>query len=392
MHREPTEGRGRHAFVLFVIDTQRGKGAGATVGTIAVRQAATTTKRRASFGVRARGIARNYFVRRVLKALFTVYMVTTLIFFLIRLLPGNPVEIYVNQQVAQFGLSYDEAVAQARTLFAIDTSKPLPVQYVAYLGRLLHGDLGQSITAPGVPVLKIIRTYLPWTIFSVGTGLLIAFTLGSMLGMLMAYRRGSVLDTLLTGISSLLHSVPNYLLALILIVLFGVRTKLLPITKMRGNLSSGQPVDWSLAFFKDALYHAALPIFIYAVTSIGVWMLLMKSSTVAALDEDYVTAAQARGLSPARVAFAYVGRNAILPLFTQLTIAIGFIVGGSFLIEPIFAYNGIGAQLYTALQRRDYPLMQGIFLMITISVIIANLAADLLYSRLDPRIRTSGGN
>lgn len=360
-----------------------------TLETVAVRQSAT--ERAGVIGARVRGIASNYLVRRVLKALFTIFMVTTLIFFLIRLLPGNPVEIYVNQQVAQYGVSYDEAIAQARTLFAIDTSKPLPLQYVDYLGRVAHGNLGQSVTAPGVPVLSIIRTYLPWTIFSVGTGLLIAFTLGSALGMLMAYRRGSALDGVLTGISSLLHSVPNYLLAIMIIVLFGVRVKLLPITKLRGNISSGQPVDWSLAFFKDALYHASLIVFIYAITSIGVWMLLMKSSTVAALDEDYVTAARARGLSAGRIAFAYVGRNAILPLFTQLTVAIGFIVGGSFLIEPIFAYQGIGAQLYTALQRRDYPLMQGIFLMITISVIVANLAADLLYSRLDPRIRTSGG-
>jgi len=358
------------------------------LGTVAVRQ--STTERGGAMGARLRGVASSYLVRRVLKALFTVYMVTTLIFFLIRLLPGNPVEIYVNQQVAQYGVSYDEAVAQARTLFAIDTSKPLPLQYLDYLQRLARGDLGQSVTAPGVPVLSIIRTYLPWTIFSVGTGLLIAFTLGSALGMVMAYRRGSALDGVLTGISSLLHSVPNYLLAIMIIVLFGVRVKLLPITKMRGNISSGQPVDWSLAFFKDALYHASLIVFIYAITSIGVWMLLMKSSTVAALDEDYVTAARARGLSPARIAFAYVGRNAILPLFTQLTVAIGFIVGGSFLIEPIFAYQGIGAQLFTALQRRDYPLMQGIFLMITVSVIVANLAADLLYSRLDPRIRTGG--
>jgi peptide/nickel transport system permease protein len=178
------------------------------LGTMAVRQ--STTERGGAMGARLRGVASSYLVRRVLKALFTVYMVTTLIFFLIRLLPGNPVEIYVNQQVAQFGVSYDEAVAQARTLFAIDTSKPLPLQYVDYLQRLARGDLGQSVTAPGVPVLSIIRTYLPWTIFSVGTGLLIAFTLGSALGMVMAYRRGSALDGVLTGISSLLHSVPNY--------------------------------------------------------------------------------------------------------------------------------------------------------------------------------------
>jgi peptide/nickel transport system permease protein len=126
------------------------------------------------------------------------------------------------------------------------------------------------------------------------------------------------------------------------------------------------------------------------LTGIGSWMLLMKSSTIAALDEDYVTAARARGLQPGRIAITYVGRNAILPLFTQITIAIGFVVGGSFLVEPIFVYQGIGYILFNAIQRRDYPLLQGIFLMITVSVVIATLLADLLYSRLDPRIRTAG--
>ena len=126
------------------------------------------------------------------------------------------------------------------------------------------------------------------------------------------------------------------------------------------------------------------------LTGIGAWMLLMKSSTLAALDEDYVTVARARGLSDRRIAIAYVGRNAILPLFAQLTIAVGFVVGGSFLVEPIFVYQGIGYILYRSIQQRDYPLMQGIFLMVTISVVFANLLADLLYSRLDPRIRTTG--
>src|SRR5262249_6218166 len=164
----------------------------------------------------------------------------------------------------------------------------------------------------------------------------------------------------------------------------------LPIADMRGSFSSGQKKELSFAFAQDALYHASLPILTYAITGLGLWTLLMKGSTIAALEEDFVTAARARGLPERRIAILYVGRNAILPLFAQLAIAIGFIVGGSFLVEPIFQYQGIGLTLYQAIQSRDYTLMQGIFLIITISVVIANLIADLLYSRLDPRIRAAG--
>jgi peptide/nickel transport system permease protein len=160
---------------------------------------------------------------------------------------------------------------------------------------------------------------------------------------------------------------------------------------MRGSLSSCQQVEFSLAFVKDALYHAILPITVYLITSVGHWMLLMKSSTISALEEDFVAAGRARGIPEWRIAILYVGRNAILPLFTQLTIAIGFVVGGSLLIEPIFSYEGIGTELWNAIQKRDYPVLQGIFLVVTISVVVANLIADLLYSRLDPRIRAGGG-
>jgi peptide/nickel transport system permease protein len=222
-----------------------------------------------------------------------------------------------------------------------------------------------------VPVTEIIFTYLPWTLFSVGLGLLLAFVGGVGLGMVMAYRRNSALDHVLSIVGSLFYSVPSYLFGIMVIVFFGIRMGWLPIADMRGSLTSGQPVELSLAFVKDALFHAALPILTYALTGLGAWMLLMKSSTIAALEEDFVTAARARGLPEHRIATRYVGRNAILPLFTQLTISIGFIVGGSFLVEPIFQY-------------------QGIFLMITISVVAANLVADLLYTRLDPRIRRPG--
>jgi peptide/nickel transport system permease protein len=345
---------------------------------------------RAGFRNPLRRLWSYFVVRRIAKAIFTIYLVTTFIFFMVRLLPGSPVEVFIAQLMSQYGYSYEVASSQARSLFAVNPSKPLVVQYFDYLWNLAHGDLGQSMLSPGVPVTDIIFKYLPWTIFSVGLGLMLSFNIGVALGMLMAYRRNSSLDHFLSAGSSIISSVPSYLFGVMLIVFFGVWRTWLPIADMRGSLSSGQKTEFSVAFIKDALYHASLPILTYAITGLGIWTLLMKSSTIAALDEDFVTAARARGLSERRIAIRYVGRNAILPLFTQLAVAVGFIVGGSFLVEPIFQYQGIGYTLFKAIQSRDYPLLQGIFLMITISVVLANLVADLLYSRLDPRIRRPG--
>lgn len=334
-----------------------------------------------------RRIGSSYLVRRIFKALFTIFFVTSLTFFVVRLMPGSPVEAYIAQQVGEFGVSYIDAAAQAESLFAIDPSEPLYQQYFTYLGRLLQGNLGKSLVSSGAPVSQIILQYLPWTLFSVGLGLIIAFTLGIMLGMVMAYKRESPLDHILSVFASLFHSIPNYLLAVMIIVFFGVRLGWLPLTKMRGSYSPGINPELSATFVLDALYHAALPIAVYVLTTIGSWMLIMKSSTLAALDEDHVTAAKARGLRDGRITTAYVGRNAILPLFTQLAVAIGFVVGGSLLVERVFQYQGVGLILGNVINQRDYPVMQGIFLVITFSVVVANLLADLLYSRLDPRIR-----
>ncbi len=337
---------------------------------------------------RGSSIFSGYLFRRLLRAFLTIYLVSTFIFFLVRLLPGSPVEVYINQQMTQYGYSYDEASNMARSLYSIDVDQPVLLQYLDYLGNLAQGDLGMSLSSPGTSVAEIIQSRIWWTIFSVGTALVISFVVGCLLGMLMAYRRNTPLDGALSAISSITHSVPNYLLAILIILFFGVRLGWVPFTDMRGAISSGQDVEFSLAFFRDIFYHAFLPISVYVLTTIGGWMLLMKSSTISALEEDYVTAARARGVPEWRVLFFYVGRNAILPLFTQLTISIGFVVGGSLLVEPIFTYEGIGQRLFVAIQKRDYPLLQGILLIVTISVVLANLAADLLYSRLDPRIRS----
>src|SRR5437016_99345 len=239
---------------------------------------------------RAAGIVyRSYVLRRVMKALVTIFLITTLTFFLVRLLPGNPVETYINTQIGQYGMSYADAANQAAGLFAFNPNEPLPQQYWEYLVGLAHGDLGRPITSQGTSVGELIKTYLPWTLFSVGLGLSISFTLGIGLGMFMAYRREGVADHVLTVLGSFLYSVPSYLQAIIIVVFLGVQLGWLPITNMRGAYSPGVTPALTFEFIKDALYHASLPIATYVLSTIGSWMLIMKSSTLATLDEDYVT-------------------------------------------------------------------------------------------------------
>ncbi len=311
----------------------------------------------------------------------------TITFFIVRLMPTNPIDAYVNELMDQYGFSYEEAKDQAAALFNIDLDSSLWDQYVQYMVNLFHGDLGTSYRSKGTPVIKMIAKFLPWTLFSVGVSLLISFTLGILLGMIMAYRRESLLDHTLSALASIFSAIPNYLVGMMILVFLGVQWKIFPITKMRGSMSPGMRPAFTWAFIKDIFYHASLPILTYVLTTIGTWMLAMKSSTISTLGEDYITVAKARGLPERRIVTAYVGRNASLPLFTQLAISIGFIVGGSALIEFIFVYQGIGQLLLSSINTRDYPVMQGVFLVITISVILANFLADFVYGWLDPRIR-----
>ncbi len=346
--------------------------------------------RRSEFdiGYWVRRIARNYILQRILIALGKIFIVITLTFFIVRLMPTNPIEAYINELIDQYGFTYQEARDQAAALYDIDLNAPLSTQYVAYMENLLRGDLGTSYRSKGTPVAKMIAKFLPWTLFSVGVSLLISFTVGMLLGMIMAYRRGSILDHTLTTVASIFSSIPNYLVGMMILVFLGVQWKVFPITRMRGAMSPGIKPGFTWTFIKDIFYHATLPILTYVLTTIGGWMLAMKSNTINTLGEDYVTVAKARGLQESRIITAYVGRNASLPLFTQLAISIGFIVGGSALIEFIFVYQGVGQLLLNSINYRDYPVMQGVFLVITIAVILANFLAEFVYSWLDPRIRT----
>jgi peptide/nickel transport system permease protein len=337
-----------------------------------------------------RKVASGYLPRRIAKALITIFVMASLTFFLVRLMPGGPVEAYIANLVTQYNVSHQNAKAQAASLFSLDLNAPVYQQYFEYLGNLARGDLGESLVSRGVPVSEIVMAYLPWTLFSIGTALIISFSLGIMLGMLMAYKRETKLDHVLTNLGSIVSSIPDYLMGILILVWIGVQWELIDFTNMRGSLSPGIQPGFNLTFIGDAFYHASLPILTYVLGTIGLWMLTMRGSTESTLGEDYVTVAKARGLKERRIATAYVGRNAALPPFTQLSISIALVFGGSLLIEWIFVYEGLGYLLYNAIQQRDYPVMQGVFLIITTMVVVANLLADLLYSRLDPRIRVAG--
>lgn len=340
--------------------------------------------------LRWRRLYANFIFRSVLQSFITIWAVTTFTFFLIRLMPGNPVDVYINFLMNQQNITYQEAYDRAASQFAFDPDANQIEQYVGYLGQLARGDLGESITSTGTKVIGQIARYLPWTLFSAGLGLLVSFVAGFILGMLMAYYRNSPLDHALSLLSSILSAIPNYVIGLLIVVLFGVQLKWFNIGAMRGTYDSALTPGFNIEFILDVLEHAFLPVLTYVLGTIGTWMLSTKSSTVSVLGEDYVNIAEARGLPQTRIITAYVGRNASLPLFTLLAISIGFVIGGSVLIEELYVYKGLGSFLFKSIADRDYTSMQGIFLVITISVVLSNLLADLLYARLDPRIRIAG--
>jgi peptide/nickel transport system permease protein len=336
-----------------------------------------------------RKLTSSYLLRRLVKALFSIWLVATITFFVIRAMPGSAVDVLMQELTAQ-GVSPEDARNQAAALMNIDLDQPLADQYLDYLGNVLRGDLGNSYRSAGKPVSQLIAQVLPWTLFSVGLALLITFVLGIALGTIMAYKRDTWIDHLLSNVAATLDAVSPYLIGLLAILLFGIVWKLVPIMDMRGAISPGIKPGFTLEFLADIFKHVRVLLLVYVLSSIGSWMLQMKSNTVATLGEDYVTVARARGLTDGRILTAYVGRNATLPLFTRLATSVGFVVGGSVLLETLFTYQGVGYLLARSIADRDYPIMQGVFLIITISVIFANLLADYVYGWLDPRVHILG--
>lgn len=324
-----------------------------------------------------------YYGRKFAFYVVALWAAVTLNFFIPRMLPGNPVDILM-AKLQQRGGSVDPAVRRTyELLLGTDSGESLSGQYVAYLRNLARGDLGISVSAFPAKVSDVIAQSLPWTIALVGIATLISFALGIALGTIVGWRRGTWLDTLVPA-TTVLSAVPYFWLALILVALLSSALGWFPLL---GGYDVRLNPGWNGSFISSALYHGTLPALTIVISSVGGWLLGMRNMMVSTGSEDYILTAQAKGLRPRRIMTRYAARNAVLPSVAGFAISLGFVVSGAIVTEQVFSYPGIGSKLLQAVQNNDYALMQGIFLVITVAVLAANLVVDLLYGVIDPRTR-----
>lgn len=322
-----------------------------------------------------------YYIERTARTVLTIWFVMTVTFGLIRLIPGGPIQMLRARLIRQ-------GVDPSRINSIVESYKedptPIYVEYYEYVVALLQGNLGESFYYQE-PVSAIIVDALPWTVFVMVTATILLFAIAILLGAMMAYREGTTLDTFLSGASILLSSIPFYVLAIGFVVVLSYQFGLFP---ARYRTSPGVDPGFTVEFLTNAIYHAALPIASVVLTQAGLQALAMRGNSIQVLGEDFVRVARLRGLSDRRIATRYVGRNAILPMYTGFLTLIGFNIGGSIILEEVFTYPGIGYYMFQALVNRDYSLMMGIFLIITTTLVLAVYVADLTYGLVDPRVQT----
>lgn len=322
-----------------------------------------------------------YYLRRTARAVVTLWLVVTLSFGMIRLLPGGPLT-QMRAKLLREGVPSDQVNQLIQTYQNVQPHAPIYVQYGSYLVNLVQGNLGKSMNY-SKPVSTIIGQALPWTVFVMVTATIIMFALGIGIGAVQAYREGSTLDTTMSVLSILLSSLPFYILAILLVYVLGFQFHVFP---TGGQIGSDVGHQLSVNFVISALYHGILPIASVVITQFGAQALTMRGNSISVLGEDYVRVARLRGLSDNRISMQYVARNAILPMYTGFLTLIGFNLGGSVILERVFKYPGLGWYMFNALQARDYPLMMGVFLVITAALVCAVFIADLTYGMIDPRI------
>lgn len=324
-----------------------------------------------------------HLIRRLSFYVVAVWASITLNFIIPRLAPGNPAEALL-ARFEQRGSVSPNALHALEIALGVNNQGPIWQQYFQYFVNLFHGNLGISFSYYPEPVVDVIAQNMQWTLFLGAVAVTISCTLGFLLGIMMAWKRGSKIDSSLTPTVTFLSAIPYFWLALIAVYFFGYVLNWFPFSDgYDTSLVPGLTPD----FIISAIYHAILPALTIVISSLAGWLLSMRNTMITTLSEDYVLMAQAKGLSTRRVMFAYAARNALLPNVTNFTLALGFIVGGQLLTEIVFSYPGIGYSLLQAVQNSDYTLLQGIFLIITLSVLSANFLTDLLYAALDPRVR-----
>ncbi len=323
-----------------------------------------------------------HLIRRLSIYLLAIWAAITLNFFLPRLAPGNPAELYF-YRLETHGSINPAALKALEIEFGLNTTDSIWVQYLKYLNNLIHGNLGVSITFYPSSVGDIIAQNIRWTLVLLSMSVLISFTLGTLIGVFLAWKRASALDTALSSVMMFLYSILYPWLAFMALYFLAFGLGWFPIQD--GYDAATVTPGWNLAFILNAADHAILPALTIVISTIAGWMLTMRNSMITTLSEDYIQLAKAKGLTSRRVMFAYAARNAILPSVTGFAITLGGIVGGSLLVEIIFDYPGVGFSLYQGIQNDDFALTQGILLLVIVAIIVMNLIADLLYAVLDPR-------
>jgi peptide/nickel transport system permease protein len=322
-----------------------------------------------------------FVLRRLGFFVVTLWAAITLNFFIPRLMPGNAAEAMMSRF---HGHINPQSLHALEVAFGVKAHQSLVGQYFSYLGNTFRGRFGISLTFFPDPVMKDVLQALPWTLVLVGVTTILAFVLGTLIGLVGAWRRGGLMDSAMPPIFVVTSAFPYFWIAGIAIWLFSLKLGWLP------HSGGYDPIDtpaWTWHFAHDAFVHAILPALTILVTAIGGWILTMRNNTISVLTEDYVRMARAKGLKPWRIMWTYAGRNAILPNLTGFAMSLGFVVAGAILVEYVFNYPGVGYYFLDSVTNQDYPLMQGLFLLIVVAVLTAILAADVATALLDPRTR-----
>jgi peptide/nickel transport system permease protein len=328
-----------------------------------------------------------YIGERLIILFATIFISMTVVFFVPRLVPGEPLDaVFANMAAAGGAVNAPELVAEYRERFGLD--RPLWQQYLSFWRELLRGNMGLSISSFPAQVTTMLAAALPWTIGLLTMTTLLSWVLGSVIGAVIGWqgRKAGGLR-LLVPVALVLYTMPYYILAIILVFVFAFYWPIFPLS---GAYSVGMRPAWSLPFILDVLRHATLPAMSILLVSLGWWFLSMRSLIISLKGEDYILNAEAMGINNRRILWGYAFRNALLPQVTGLAISLGHIVGGALITEVIFAYPGIGYRIYNAINSLDYPLIQGGVLLIIISVALANFIIDSIYPLIDPRIRYEG--
>lgn len=326
-------------------------------------------------------ISGRYLIRRTIYAVLTFFIALVMIFIIPRLVAVNPIDIIAASQ--QLPPSVTQSLIRQFGL-----NKPVYVQFLLYIKNTVltfPPNLGYSYDYYPASTYSLIASALPWTLGLVGSSVIISSIIGTFIGLYAGWRRGSVIDRVITYIAITIQSLPYFWLAILLQILLAVTFRVFPVAGAYSILDVSP--RYSPTWLADVFYHGMLPMLTIVISTAPVYAIIMRNNVSEIVREDYMTVAEAKGLRKARILMSYALRNGILPVISIIAVNFGYVVGGALLVEIVFDYPGIGTLLFNAILGHDYPVIQGVFYILAITVIVANYAADLVYSVVDPRIR-----